>query len=569
MRLRGQRRRRPRRRSTAPDAGAAASVDPALQADGSATQFAAVKAALDSTARRTATSPTPRSPCAASGAQLTSRSTRWPRRCSKVAPRARLTERDDESTYDGAHAAWRVRQLAGGRCSAALGVGGVGARSARSAPHARRTRRPAPAGAPATVAFHGAHQAGIATAGAGPAGVRRFDVTTNDRRRRCATCCASWTAAAAAMTPGLPVAGRLEPARRAAGRHRRGGGPAAGAADHHRRLRPVAVRRPASAWPRRRPAALRRPAAPARRRASTPTARGGDLAIQACADDPQVAFHAIRNLARHRPRRRGDALVPARLRPHVVHRRSSQTTPRNLMGFKDGTRNVHGEDAGRMRRARLGRRRAPTRPGCAAAATWWPGRSGCTSSRWDRDPLGDQEAVFGRDKVDRRAADRDQASSTSRDYAAKAADGTPVIPVDAHIRLAAPENNGGRAILRRGYSFTDGSTRPPASSTPACSSSRSSATRSAVRRRCRRKLGAHDALNEYIEHIGSAALRLPRRRARRRATTGAASCSPDPVHRSGPLRNWSAPAAGPSPASGTAARRSSPPLVAKDLLEAG
>ncbi|MET0894795.1 MAG: deferrochelatase/peroxidase EfeB, partial [Acidimicrobiia bacterium] len=31
-----------------------------------------------------------------------------------------------------------------------------------------------------------------------------------------------------------------------------------------------------------------------------------------------------------------------------------------------------------------------------------------------------------------------------------------VIPVDAHVRLAAPETNDGAAILRRGYSFTDG-----------------------------------------------------------------------------------------------------------------
>jgi len=34
--------------------------------------------------------------------------------------------------------------------------------------------------------------------------------------------------------------------------------------------------------------------------------------------------------------------------------------------------------------------------------------------------------------------------------------GEPVIPRDAHIRLAAPATNGGAALLRRGYSFTDG-----------------------------------------------------------------------------------------------------------------
>jgi len=35
-------------------------------------------------------------------------------------------------------------------------------------------------------------------------------------------------------------------------------------------------------------------------------------------------------------------------------------------------------------------------------------------------------------------------------------DGAPLVPVDAHIRLAAPSENDGIRLLRRGYSFTDG-----------------------------------------------------------------------------------------------------------------
>ncbi|MCA1219868.1 Dyp-type peroxidase, partial [Streptomyces sp. 8L] len=65
---------------------------------------------------------------------------------------------------------------------------------------------------------------------------------------------------------------------------------------------------------------------------------GGDLSLQACADDPQVAYHAIRDLARVA---RGRAAVRwtvlgfgrAAAGPH-------QATPRNLLGFKDGTRNI-------------------------------------------------------------------------------------------------------------------------------------------------------------------------------------------------------------------------------------
>ena len=36
------------------------------------------------------------------------------------------------------------------------------------------------------------------------------------------------------------------------------------------------------------------------------------------------------------------------------------------------------------------------------------------------------------------------------------AGGAPVIPADAHIRLASPEYSGGERILRRGYSYVDG-----------------------------------------------------------------------------------------------------------------
>ena len=42
------------------------------------------------------------------------------------------------------------------------------------------------------------------------------------------------------------------------------------------------------------------------------------------------------------------------------------------------------------------------------------------------------------------------------DLASRGPDGVPVIPMSAHVRLSAPESNGGIRILRRGYSSTDG-----------------------------------------------------------------------------------------------------------------
>ncbi len=74
-----------------------------------------------------------------------------------------------------------------------------------------------------------------------------------------------------------------------------------------------------------------------------PARVGGDLCIQACADDPQVAVHAVRNLARI-----GFGTVSVRWSQLGFGRTSttstSQSTPRNLFGFKDGTANVKAEE---------------------------------------------------------------------------------------------------------------------------------------------------------------------------------------------------------------------------------
>ena len=74
---------------------------------------------------------------------------------------------------------------------------------------------------------------------------------------------------------------------------------------------------------------------------------------------------------------------------------------------------------------------------------------------WDADYLADQENVFGRTK-DTGAPLTGKREFDAVDLAAKTKDGEPVIPADAHIRLASPDNHGGEKILRRGYSYTDG-----------------------------------------------------------------------------------------------------------------
>jgi deferrochelatase/peroxidase EfeB len=73
---------------------------------------------------------------------------------------------------------------------------------------------------------------------------------------------------------------------------------------------------------------------------------------------------------------------------------------------------------------------------------------------WDRSTLGDQEQTIGRDKGEGAPLGSKLEHDTVDLEATK--DGELVIPDDAHIRLAAPAENRGVRLLRRGYSFTDG-----------------------------------------------------------------------------------------------------------------
>ncbi len=251
---------------------------------------------------------------------------------------------------------------------------------------------------------------------------------------------------------------------------------------------------------------LLRPLGPLPGEVLDPARSDGDLCVQACADDPQVAFHAIRNLARL-----GRGKVVLRWMQLGFGRTSSTTSAqaaaRNLHGFKDGTNNIDADDAGVMaQHVWVGRdeRQPWLRDGTYLVAR----KIRMMIEHWDRSSLGDQEQTVGRFK-------NSGAPLTGReehdvvDLAAKGADGAPVIPVNAHIRLAAAAENGGRRMLRRGYSFTDG-VDPQTGELDAglifiCFQRDPHAQFAALQR----KLGAADALTEYIKHVGSALFAVP------------------------------------------------------------
>lgn len=238
-----------------------------------------------------------------------------------------------------------------------------------------------------------------------------------------------------------------------------------------------------------------------------PAISGGDLCVQACADDPVIAVHAIRNLARL-------ALGTAWVRysqlgfGRTSSTSTSQTTPRNMMGFKDGTANIRAEDTAAMNAD------VWAQPGDGPG--WMAGGSYLVSRRirmliepWDSTALTEQERVIGRVKGSGAplgmADEFDPLDLNSED-----ADGKPIIDPQAHVRLAHPSRNKGAVLLRRGYSFTDGTDnlgrldaglfflayqRDPRMQFVSIQNSLAGKS--------------NDALNEYIQHVGSGLFACP------------------------------------------------------------
>jgi len=182
-----------------------------------------------------------------------------------------------------------------------------------------------------------------------------------------------------------------------------------------------------------------------------PALSHGDLCIQACADDQQVAHHAMRTLIRTAGER-----VNVRWTQAGFGKSTSAPagTPRNLFGFKDGTANI-----GPQERAEHDRW-VWVQPGDGPA--WLTGgtflaarRIEMTLEEWDEETLADQEQTFGRTKGTGAPLSGGE-EGTPPNFAARGRDGSPLIDPASHVALASPANNRGARILRRGYNFLEG-----------------------------------------------------------------------------------------------------------------
>ena len=207
---------------------------------------------------------------------------------------------------------------------------------------------------------------------------------------------------------------------------------------------------------------------------------GGDIVIQACADDEQVAFHAVRNLVRKARNtvtmkwsQSGFAAIGDRM-----------STPRNLFGFKDGTANVTKEkDFDQVI--------------WTDSDDWMKGGTYMAVRRiqmfletWDRTNLQEQENTFGRYKESGAPfGKKDEFDEV--DLA--------LLPVDSHVRLAKEVN---KPIYRRSYSYSDGIVEKTGQfDTGLLFLAFQKNPDSFVK--VQTNLGAQDKMNEYVTHVGS------------------------------------------------------------------
>jgi deferrochelatase/peroxidase EfeB len=178
-----------------------------------------------------------------------------------------------------------------------------------------------------------------------------------------------------------------------------------------------------------------------------PERTGGDLSVQACADDPMVVETAVRRFAK--------------LAAGVAVMRWAQTgfaggyaageTGRNQMGFKDGTMN-------------------PSTP-IDMDKFVWVGKEGpawlqggtymvirpirIALEHWDDMKVAFQEQSVGRYKGNGAPIGK-QHENDPLDLARTDKDGNSVIADESHVALAAPENNDGAQILRHAFNYDNG-----------------------------------------------------------------------------------------------------------------
>lgn len=228
---------------------------------------------------------------------------------------------------------------------------------------------------------------------------------------------------------------------------------------------------------------------------------GGDLLLLVSADDATTVAHAVRILTRDArtfttPRWTQQASwrgVDAEGRP---------VTGRNLFGQVDGTGNTVA-GAAEVIWSEGGQ------PWFAGGTTLVVRRIEMNMTTWDDLVRDRQELAMGRTLAEG-APLSGGAETDDLDLSATAADGQPVIPLDAHARLAHPSQNRGRTMFRRSMNYTQ---HEVADGVPVSSAGlvflAFQESIPEVFTPVQQRLDQSDALNEWTTAIGSAVFAIP------------------------------------------------------------
>ncbi|MEV8543174.1 iron uptake transporter deferrochelatase/peroxidase subunit [Streptomyces sp. NPDC051572] len=232
----------------------------------------------------------------------------------------------------------------------------------------------------------------------------------------------------------------------------------------------------------------------------------GDLWVQIGANDALVAFHALRTIQK-------DAGSAAKVRWQMngFNRTPGATahkmTARNLMGQLDGTRNPKPTESDFDKRIFV--------PASGSTDPAWMANGSYAVVRrirmllddWEKLSTGAQENVVGRRKSTG-APLSGGGETTAMDLEKTDAKGALLVPINAHARIARPDQNGGAAMLRRPFSYHDGIAAdgtPDAGLLFVCW--QADPLRGFVT--VQRKLDRGDALSTYIRHEASGLFAVP------------------------------------------------------------
>ncbi|GIH17978.1 iron uptake transporter deferrochelatase/peroxidase subunit [Rugosimonospora africana] len=326
----------------------------------------------------------------------------------------------------------------GAAATAALGAAGYGTARAVAAGTDGRS-----------IAFHGAHQAGIVTPQQAAATFVSFNATAPDRTalrelfqtltERARFLCAGGTPPDVPVSSVPPDSATLGPVVPTDGLSVTVGVGASLFDDRYG----LAARRPAKLTP--------MPIFPNDNVAGS-TELHGDIMLQLCADSRDTVMHALRDITRHtrsgmQPNWKADGFISAP-RP--------SGTQRNQLGFKDGIANPDVADATETDRLIWAKGGVNGEPAWAEGGSYQVVRIiRMLVEFWDRVSLHEQETMIGR-RRDSGAPLNGAVESDVPDYTN---DPNGIgIPLTAHIRMANPRTleTDNQRILRRGYNYDRG-----------------------------------------------------------------------------------------------------------------